>query len=262
MIITLLSDFGYQDNYAAVTKGILLQQIPHANIMDLSHNVEPFHLLECSYLLKSSYSNFPDNTVHLSLFNILHENPAKLLLVKKDNQFIISADNGLLPFTFDDAPEEAVYKYNSTATNYMEWTQLAALWIRELGQSQFDLKDLEPCQPLANATQISAIQSENAIECQVIHIDYYGNVIVNITKDKFEKIRQGRNFQIHIVRDILNKISNDYSDVTEPGKAVCLFNSAGFLEIAVNQGSASKLLGLKLHKDKMIYYQHIKIEFL
>lgn len=261
MIITLLSDFGYQDNYAAVTKGILLQQIPHANLIDISHNVEPFHLLECSYLLKSSYSNFPDNTVHLSLFNILHENPAKILIVKKDNQFIISADNGLLPLTFDNS-SDVVCRYNNTATNYIEWMQLAAILIKDLELSQFDLKNFETHQPLTNGTQFSAIESGNAIECQVIHIDYYGNVIINITKEKFERIRQGRNFQIHIVRDILNKISNDYSDVTEPGKAVCLFNSAGFLEIAVNQGSASKLLGLKLHKDKMIYYQHIKIEFL
>jgi S-adenosylmethionine hydrolase len=261
MIITLLSDFGYQDNYAAVTKGILLQQIPHANIIDLSHDVEPYHLLECSYLLKSGYSNFPDYTVHLSLFNILHENPAKVLLARKDNQFIISADNGLLPLTFDDTLD-AIYNYDAVAKNYTEWMQLAAKMIKDLELSQFDLKNFEVYQPLTNGTQFSAIESENAIECQVIHIDYYGNVIVNITKDKFEKIRLGRNFQIHIVRDILNKIGTDYADVTEPGKAVCLFNSAGFLEIAVNQGSASKLLGLKLHKDKMIYYQHIKIEFL
>jgi S-adenosyl-L-methionine hydrolase (adenosine-forming) len=261
MIITLLSDFGYEDNYAAVTKGILLQQIPHANIIDLSHDVEPFHLLECSYLLKSSYSNFPDNTVHLSLFNILHENPAKILIAVKDNQFIISADNGLLPLSFDGTLD-AIYKYGTVAKSYIEWMQLAAILIKDLGETGFDLKNLEAYQPLTSGTQFSAIESENAIECQVIHIDYYGNVIVNITKDKFEKIRQGRNFQIHIVRDVLNKISADYSDVTEPGKAVCLFNSAGFLEIAVNQGSASKLLGLKLHKDKMVYYQHIKIEFL
>lgn len=260
MIITLLSDFGYQDNYAAVTKGILLQQIPHANIIDISHDVEPFHLLECSYLLKSSYSNFPDNTIHLSLFNILHENPAKILIARKDNQFIISADNGLLPLTFDDSLD-AIYKYETEAKSYLEWMQLAAILIKDRELSVFDLNNFEVYQPVTNGTQFSAIQSENAIECQVIHIDHYGNVIVNITKDKFEKIRQGRNFQIHIVRDVLNKISNDYSDVTEPGKAVCLFNSAGFLEIAVNQGSASKLLGLKLYKEKMVYYQHIKIEF-
>lgn len=261
MIITLLSDFGYQDNYIAVTKGILLQQLPGATLIDLSHNVEPFHLLECSYLLKSSYSNFPDHTVHISLFDILHGNPAKIILAQKDNQFIISADNGLLPLTFGDALD-VVCVYPVEATGYTQWMQLAAVLIKELSQSAFDLKRYELHEPFKSGTPFTAVQSENAIECQVIHIDHYGNVIVNITKEQFEVARQGRNFQIHVVREVLNKISNDYADVTEPGKAVCLFNSNGFLEIAVNLGSASKLLGLKLHKDKTIYYQHVKIEFL
>lgn len=261
MIITLLSDFGYQDSYAAVTKGILLQQLPHATIIDLSHDVDPFHLLECSYLLKSSFSNFPDNTVHLSLFNILHQNPAKILIARKDNQVILSADNGLLPLTFGDSLD-AMHVYDSGATSYQQWTQLAASLIKELEQSDFDLSQYETFQPLIHTAQFAPIETETAIECQVIHIDYYGNVVVNITKEKFESMRQGRNFQIHVVRDILNKISSDYADVVESGKPVCLFNGAGFLEIAVYQGSASKLLGLKLHKEKMIYYQHVKIEFL
>lgn len=261
MIITLLSDFGYQDNYAAVTKGILLQQVPHATIIDLSHDVEPFHLLECSYLLKSSFTNFPDNTIHLSLFDILHQNPAKILIARKDNQIILSADNGLLPLTFDDSLN-AIHVYNSEATSYQQWTQMAASLIKELEQSDFDLSKYETYKPSTRTSQFAPIESETAIECQVIHIDYYGNVVVNITKEKFESMRQGRNFQIHVVRDMLTKISNDYADVVESGKPVCLFNSAGFLEIAVNLGSASKLLGLKLHKEKMIYYQHVKIEFL
>jgi S-adenosyl-L-methionine hydrolase (adenosine-forming) len=260
MIITLLSDFGYQDNYIAVAKGILLRQMPQATIIDISHNVSPYHLLECSYLLKSSYSNFPKHTIHLSLFNILHHTPAELLIAQKDDQFIISADNGLLPLTFEDTSGQ-IHKSTATASTYLEWLQYAALMIKELASQDYKFRHLPIHQPLKHGTHVEALQKENEIECQVIHIDYYGNVIVNMLKDQFEKMRNDRSFRIRIVRETLSQISNDYSDVS-PGRAVCLFNSAGYLEIAVNQGNASSLLGLRLHQETMIYYQHIKIEFL
>jgi S-adenosylmethionine hydrolase len=260
MIITLLSDFGYQDNYVAVAKGILLQHLPQATIVDISHNVAPYHLLECSYLLKSSYANFPENTVHLSLFNILHHNPAEVLIAQKDNQFIISADNGFLPLTFDYTIG-TIHKSTLTANGYIEWMRLAAISIKELDEQDYKFRHLPIHVPIKHGTQVEALQKEDEIECQVIHIDYYGNVIVNLTKDKFEEMRKERAFRIRIVRDTLSVISNDYADVS-PGRALCLFNSAGYLEIAVNQGNASSLLGLRLHQEKMIYYQHIKMEFL
>ena len=260
MIITLLSDFGYQDNYTAVAKGILLQQMPQANIIDISHNVAPYHLLECSYLLKSCYSNFPKHTVHLSLFNILHHTPAELLIAQKEDQFILSADNGLLPLAFDDTLGQ-IHKSTLVATGYAEWMQNAALLIKDLATQDYKFRHLPMHQALKYGTHVEALQKEDEIECQVIHIDYYGNVIVNMQKEKFEELRKDRAFRIRIVRETLSQISNDYADVP-PGRAVCLFNSAGYLEIAMNQGNASTLLGLRLHQEKMIYYQHIKIEFL
>jgi S-adenosylmethionine hydrolase len=259
MIITLLSDFGYQDNYAAVAKGILLQQVPQANIIDLSHNVEPYHLLECSYLLKSGLDHFPEQTIHLSLFNILHHIPAEILVAQKGPQFLISADNGLLPLTFGDTLGQ-VRKSHQMTGGYVEWMREAALLIKELEQHNFNTDHLPMHQPLQHGTLMEALQKGNEIECQVIHIDYYGNVIVNITQDRFEALRQDRSFQIRIVRDTLSQISNDYADVS-PGRALCLFNGAGYMEIAVNQGNAASLLGLRLHQEKMVYYQHIKIEF-
>lgn len=260
MIITLLSDFGYQDNYVAVAKGILLQQLPDAAIIDLSHNVKPFHLLECSYLLKSSFLNFSDATVHLSLFNILPHRPSEILITKVDNQFIVSADNGLLPLSFD-GDLGVVYKYHQVATSYKEWMQMAALFLNELQSNNYMMDAYEAHQPADYGTHYGALAKLNEIECQVIHIDYYGNVIVNITHERFDDLRQGRNFQIRVVRELLHQISQDYSDVPV-SRALCLFNSAGYLEIAVNQGNAASLLGLRLHQEKMVYYQHIKIEFL
>src|SRR5690606_20436822 len=105
MIITLLSDFGYQDNFVGVAKGILLAGMPDAKLVDISHGVMPFNILQCSYLLKSAYRNFPPHTIHLALFHVMHRNPARLLLTEVHNQYVLSADNGLLPLCFQNELE-------------------------------------------------------------------------------------------------------------------------------------------------------------
>jgi S-adenosylmethionine hydrolase len=261
MIITLLSDFGYQDNFIAVAKGVLLQKLPVARLIDLNHEVEPFHLLQCSYLLKSAYSNFPANTVHLSLFDIMHQNPASLLVTRVQNQFVVGADNGLLPLTFN-GQIETVYALPDTVTSYIDWLHLAANYIEQLQQNDFRIGEMKTVSPKVHPMQLQPLIKENGIECQVIHIDRYENVVINITRDEFESLRKGRRFRIAFMRnEAVTQISDNYSDVA-PGEKLCLFNSAGFLEIAINQGKASSLLGLRLYNERQLIYQNIKIEFL
>ncbi|MBK9457299.1 MAG: SAM-dependent chlorinase/fluorinase [Bacteroidetes bacterium] len=88
------------------------------------------------------------------------------------------------------------------------------------------------------------------MRASIIYIDRFGNLITNVTKSQFEKIRDGRNFVINYKRnEELREISGTYSEVPE-GERLCLFNSSGNLEIAINKGNASQLLGL--HLDNMI----------
>ena len=260
MIITLLSDFGYQDNFIAVAKGVLLQKLPVARLIDLNHEVEPFHLLQCSYLLKSAYADFPVGTVHLSLFDIMHAKPASLLVTQVGTQFIISTDNGLLPLTFDGSLPE-VYTLSETANTYIEWLYLAATFIERLGREGFDTTHLNLAAPKVHPTQLKALIKDNAIECQVIHIDRYENVVINLTRDQFDELRMDRKFRISFMRDHISQLSESYADVSI-GDKLCLFNSAGYMEIAINQGKASSLLGLRLHNERQLIYQNIKIEFL
>lgn len=260
MIITLLSDFGYQDNFIGVAKGVLLQKLPVARLIDLNHEVEPFHLLQCSYLLKSAYANFPARTVHLSLFDIMHSNPAALLVTAVDDQYIVTADNGLLPLTFNNKLGK-VHIHDKMVSSYLEWLHLAADFIAGLEPAGFSTDNLSTVVPKVHPAQLQPVIKDNAIECQVIHIDRYENVVINITRDVFESLRQGRKFRIQIVRDTVTHISSDYSDVPV-GNKLCLFNSSGYMEIAINQGKASSLLGLRLHSERQLIYQHIKIEFL
>jgi len=260
MIITLLSDFGLQDNFVAVARGILLQELPDAQLIDLSHEVRPFHLLQCSYLLASSFSNFPKGTVHLSLFDTMHHQPAYLLITEIKGQFIISADNGLLPLTFNHKLPQ-VYNSGKIPASYSDWLLHAAVFIRELKEHAFSFNHLVPFSPAIYPIKLRPIIKDDSVECQIIHIDRYENVVLNITKEEFEEQRRGRNFLLKFLRnESINKISSNYSDVL-PGEKLCLFNTAGYLEIAVNRGNAASLLGLQLHNEKSLVYQNIKIDF-
>ena len=111
----------------------------------------------------------------------------------------------------------------------------------------------------------------NWIEGQIIFIDNFENVIINITKEEFEEQRRGRSFKIVFKRDeIIDKISETYADVPESEK-LALFNSAGYLEIAINKGNAAGLFGLQGYSEKLntqsqylqnrLLYQTIKIYF-
>ena len=97
---------------------------------------------------------------------------------------------------------------------------------------------------------LKAIPGENSIEGQIIFIDNFENVIVNITQEEFEQHRKGRNFRIVFKRDeVIDRISSSYADVPE-GEKLALFNSAGYLEIAINKGNAAGLFGLKNFSER------------
>jgi S-adenosylmethionine hydrolase len=260
MTITLLSDFGYQDNFVGVAKGILLQALPHAQIIDLSHEVMPFHMLQCSYFLKSAYEKFPPGTIHLSLFDIIHQKPSIFLVAPMRDQILLSADNGLLPLTFG-AELKKVYANHTGATSYMEWMRQVATFILEWEQNGFSFSPLQEIQPRSGPLKLAPFESRNSLECQIIHVDRYGNVVINLSREDLERFGKDRKFQIHFSRNnSINQLSNDYADVPE-GEKVCFFNSGGFLELAVNKGSAAQLFGLTLTSNQQLIYQKIKIEF-
>ena len=109
------------------------------------------------------------------------------------------------------------------------------------------------------------------IEGQIIFIDNFENVIVNIHHEEFEEQRKGRSFKIVFKRDeVIDKISETYADVNE-GEKLALFNSAGYLEIAINKGNAAGLLGLQNFSEKQLqqsqymnsrlFYQTVKVYF-
>lgn len=248
-------------------KAQLLQINPEFQIIDISHNIPPYNYPQAAYVCQSAIKNFPSFTYHLILVNLFEKKPEQLLLAFHHNQYLLCADNGLLTMILEETPEIIIgIPLEKEATkNTIYLTSVMGKVVNKLVNGDSiqsigisDVKYLEK-------RHLRPILDNNAIEGQIIFIDSFENVIVNIKQGQFEEQRKGRSFRIVFKRDeMIDKISESYADVTE-GEKLALFNSAGYLEIAINKGNAAGMFGLKGFSEKMrqgqLSYQTIKVYF-
>ena len=260
--ITLLSDFGLQDASVAAAKGILMQHAPGVPIVDISHLVEPYHLQQAAYLLSAAYRNFPEGTCHVLLFDIFSEKVPTLLLCEHHGHYFLGPDNGLLPLAFNMLPENVWKCFELSKEGiFKDLLHEAGRIVNELQTKTPAEWGLSKCE-LKNAPQhCRPVIEPNLVECQVIHIDRFENVIINITQEEFYKISDGRAFRIQFMRgEEITSISTHYNNVKE-GEELCRFNSSGYLEIGINRGKAASLFGFRLGKEQHLIYNTIKIFF-
>ena len=272
-LLTLTSDIGQQDFLIGAVKGQLLQINPAFSLIDITHNLSPFNYPQSAYVCRNAIKNFPPGTFHLILVNLFDEKPEHLLIAEHNGHFIACADNGLLTMILEEVPQKTVAlaldKNQQKNTLYCASVFARAFnelhngkKIEDLGDAGISIHVKNPLRPLLG---------NDYIEGQIIFIDNFENVIVNIHKDEFEEQRKGRSFKIVFKRDeVIDKMSDTYADVPE-GEKLALFNAAGYLEIAINKGNAAGLLGLQGFSEKQLqqsqymnsrlFYQTVKVYF-
>jgi len=255
-IITLTSDWGQRDHFLAAVKGKILSRIPLVNIVDISHEISPFNLKQASFIIRNSYIHYPPGTVHM--LSVLAERSEKTphLAVQYDGQFFIGADNGIFSLIFDHSPERIIrISAGSTEGNqeipardrFVEaLVHLAAgNPIEQLGEPVSEWKEQLHFLPVVSGDVIRGV---------VIYVNRYENVITNITRDLVEKTGKGRNYIVEFRGETIKKISRSYQEVPV-GEIVALFGSTGHLEIAINQGNASSLLGLDINDPVRVEFK-------
>ena len=272
-LITLTSDIGRQDFLTGAIKGQLLQVNAGFNIVDISHELHPFNYPQAAYVCRNAIKNFPSGTLHLAIINLFDQPKDHVLFVKHRDQYIGCADNGLITMILEESPEQIVALpfIKTEPTNALHCAKLFARAyqqvlngkaLHQVGDPQVDIEVKNPLRPL---------HGPNYIEGQIIFIDNFENVIINITRDEFEEQRRGRNFKIVFRRDeVIDGISDTYADVHESDK-LAIFNSADYLEIAINKGNAAGLLGLEGFAERQnsqtqyfqnrLLYQTVKVFF-
>ena len=254
-IITLTSDWGSKDHYTAAVKGKILSRLPDATIVDISHNIPSFEIEQAAFVLKNAYPNFPKGTVHILGINTEESDKFAHTVVEIEGQFIIGTDNGIFSLLFDTKPEKIIeltitQESDSFTFSTRDRFVKAAVHlaqgkkIEELGEQKENIVEKILFKPVIE---------QDVIKGHVMYIDSYENIITNITEPVFNETRQNRKFNIIFRSYEIKKISRSYTDVA-PGEILALFDSNGYLEIAMNQGNAAGLLGLD-------YKDMVRIEF-
>ncbi len=249
-LFTLTSDLGTKDNYVALVKAEILKSSPDTPVIDISHEVEKFNIMQAAYIFGNAYRYFPEGTFHLVGIRS-HTRSKRILYVEVHKQKIICLDNGfftILPEIFDAKVFSLSEKEFPVGLFFLRDSMIkAAVQLAIPGNVE---KLAIPCTDHMQSMLFQPTASSESIVGSCIYIDSYGNVITNITRHFFDLVRKNRKFKIILPGAQLNKVVNDYAEAKE-NEALALFNSFGYLEIAVNNENASKFLFHKNNRNEI-----------
>ncbi len=261
-IITLTTDWQTRDYYSGMIKGRLLTLVPDAVVIEINQLIEPFHILQASFILQQVLPEYPDGTIHLFLVNKGHQPGIWPAVAKYKNQFLVGWDDGILALVMTANPDyylkldyqslekmdelsgisnqfkhiEPSFPELSLFSRISRYLSLG-LALEEAGPNSTGFSHSPAWQPVIQKDQIDGL---------VVFIDSYRNAITNIPKSEFLKIGTDRTFEITIKsnRYKIHGINHTYME-SDPGELLAIFNSAGLLEIAIAQGNAAELLGFE-----------------
>ena len=263
-IITLTTDFGNKDYAVGAVKAALISAISPLQIVDISHEISPYNLTECAYILRNAYLVFPKGSIHIIGVESEQTPENRHLAMHYNHHYFIGADNGIMALILDQHRPEKVVEiniHNNVVTSFPVldvFVNVAAHIARQgqlevIGKPITAIKEIKELQPVINT-------EKNQILGAVIYIDNYGNVVTNITQKLFDEVGMSRNFTIFARNEKFRQVYTAYSEAIDfnipvgkraaDGKKLALFNAAGHLEIAVYKsnpntvGGANTLFGL------------------
>ncbi len=248
-VITLTTDLGYKDFYQAALKGRLLTLLPSVNVVDISHHISPFNIPEAAFVLKNAYHYFPKGTIHLIGVDAVYKDAIRYVALEYDGHYFVGSDNGIFSLMFDQQPARVFELSIIQDLNYLHFslTDILAKAACHLA-SGGDIEQIGiPVNSLEEKVNLQPVIDKNIIRGSVIYVDSFQNAITNISKKIFTQVQQNRKFTIYFKRnETISHLSWHYNEVPE-GEKLCLFGISNYLEIAINKGNASGLLGLYIN---------------
>jgi S-adenosylmethionine hydrolase len=252
-IITLTTDFGLEDEFAGVMKGVILSRAPGVTIVDLSHAIERQNIRQAALLIRSAYRFFPAGTIHLVVVDPGVGSDRKLILLEADNHLFLAPDNGLLGMLFEPDHFQAAHEIEcpqfyltSQSTTFHGRdilapvaAQLAAGLNPALVGSVIEVQNLikiEFAAPIFDGNR-------SMITGEITGSDHFGNLQTNIGKEMIDNLagKSSNAVRITVKGKSINGILDAFADKA-PGEMLALVGSRGVLEIAVNRGNASDQL--------------------
>jgi S-adenosyl-L-methionine hydrolase (adenosine-forming) len=250
-IITLTTDFGTTDHFVGAMKGVILDILPEAHIVDICHSVQAFDVLDGAITISQAYSYFPNRTVHVVVVDPGVGTARRPIIASSDKYHFVAPDNGVLSLVY--GREERMHVRHITSQHYFLqpvsntfhardiFSPVAAYLAKEVDALKFgdEVSDYVKF----NAPKPKAVDG-NRLRGVVLKVDRFGNLITNITPQDAPMLfgDGAKRFKIAVGNREVTEMHNAYAEGA-PGEVFCVLGSMGFLEIAANRGSAAQLTG-------------------
>ena len=261
-IITLTTDFGSNDHFVGVMKGVILDIVPEAEIIDICHAVQAFDVLDGALTISQAYSYYPTGTVHVVVVDPGVGTARRPIVASSDKYHFVAPDNGVLSLVY--AREERMHVRHITAEHYFLqpvsntfhardiFSPVAAYLAKQVDTVKFG-EEVEDY--VRFAAPKPKIVDENRIRAVVLKVDRFGNLITNITAQDAPRLfaAEPAQFKILIGNREVTEMCSAYAEGT-PGEVFGILGSMGFLEIAANRGAAAQLAGAGKGSDVNVVF--------
>jgi hypothetical protein len=245
-MITLLTDFGAADYFVPAVKGVILTINPHAQIVDITHEISAQDIAAAAFTLGACYYYFPAGSIHFAVVDPGVGSERRAIVVEAGGYFFVGPDNGIFSYVYAREPGSRVFQI--TRDEYFRRPVCATFHGRDVfapaaarlslgfvpqvfGEEIHDFVKFEISKPKIN-------EELGTIEGSVIHIDRFGNLITNFTLDDFSK----KPVRMRVNGRLVDQFGSHYEEAIDKGGLFAYPGSAGYWEIAVWRGSAAAMI--------------------
>jgi S-adenosylmethionine hydrolase len=249
-IITLTTDFGTNDHFVGAMKGVIVDIVPDAQIVDISHAVQAFDVLDGALAISQAYSYFPSGTVHMVVVDPGVGTNRRPILASSDGYHFVAPDNGVLSMVYAKEPRIRVrhitseHYFRTPVSNTFHgrdiFAPVAAYLAKQVDSHKFgdEIEDyVRFAAPKPKAT------GEGRLRAVVLKVDRFGNLITNVTpEDAPALFTDGASFKIVVGSREITDLRKAYAEGA-PGEVFGILGSMGYLEIVANRAAAAQVIG-------------------
>jgi S-adenosylmethionine hydrolase len=263
-IITLTTDFGYDDAYVAAVKGAILSINPEANIIDISHSIKPQNILQAAFILSVAYRYFPKQTIHMAIVDPGVGSERQGIILKTPSAIFVAPDNGILSYIIDDLFSVESRSLTEQSHDLKEIVFKKGLEAAAITDPRFWRHPVSPTfhgrdifAPVAAGLSLGispyefgekinslhilpipkpSLDSEGNLVGRILHVDRFGTLITNIKNNDLP----GKDAMIEVAGYCIKGISDYYA---QKEGVMAIVGSSGYLEVSLRGGSACDFLG-------------------
>ena len=247
-IITLTTDYGTNDHLVGTLKGVILKICPEANLVDITHNVTPYDLLDGALAIGSAYSYFPARTIHVVVVDPGVGTDRRPLLVTGESQYFVAPDNGVLSLVYER--EESILVRHANVEHYYlqpvsktfhgrDVFAPVAAWLAKGSQAAAMGEEITDYKKFAMPRPKS---TEGSTKGVVLRVDSFGNLITNFRPEELPPAAvESGVINLQVGSQAVTRLVDTFAK-GNPGEVFAYIGSNGFVEIGVNRGNAAKTL--------------------